>query len=115
MTTPPADPPEGDLGDRVERLETGQSSIIAKLDQLLTGPAKPKDDELDASINGRPGTVAEQVQAELKRRDDEAAAKATADADKAERQTLRERLAKLAEAPPVRPVPRRERLMWGKQ
>jgi hypothetical protein len=108
------DPPEGDLTDRVERLETGQTSILGKLDQLLAG-AHGKAEEHEEAKLGRPTSVADQVQAELDRRDAEAAAKATADADRAERQTLAQRLAKLAEAPPVRPEPRRQRYMWGRR
>jgi len=109
------DPPEGDLGDRVDRLETGQSSIIAKLDQLISGGTGKKADPPEGQPGGRPLTVAEQVQAELARGADDATAKAEKDAEKTERQTIKERLAKLTEAPPVRPVPRRERAMWGKQ
>jgi hypothetical protein len=108
------DPPGGDLTDRVERLETGQTSILAKLDQLLAG-AHGKAEKHEEQVLGRPSSVEEQVRMELERRDKEAADKAAADKDKAERESIAERLAKLTEAKPQPPQPRRQRAMWGKR
>jgi hypothetical protein len=109
------DPPEGDLGDRVDRLETGQGRIEAKIDQLIggTGPTTTASD--GDQPGGRPSDVAEQVRMELEARDRKAAEKAEKDAEKNERQTIRERLAKLTEAPPKQPQPRRQRFMWGER
>jgi hypothetical protein len=106
------DPPEGDLGDRVDRLETGQGQIMAKLDQLIGG-AHSKAEQHQEDKLGRPSTMEDMVRAELARKDQETAAKAEKDADKSERQTIKETLARLTEAKPVQPQPRRQRVMWG--
>ena len=104
--------PEDDLTDRVERLETGQQSIIDKLDELLkSGHAKAEkheEDKLD-----RPTTIAEQVRAELARAEEEKAAEQKRVEKEAEQETLAQRLARLEESPPVQPQPRRQRIMWG--
>jgi hypothetical protein len=110
------DPPEGgDLTDRVERLESGQSRILGKLDQLLSGTGKAHEaaEEHEERRLDRPSSIEEQVRAELARADEEKAKAAEADADKTERQTIRETLAKLTEVPPRQPQPRRQRAMWG--
>ncbi len=106
------DPPQGDLPDRVDRLEDGQSKILAKLDELIGG-AHGKASEHTEDKLGRPSAIEDQVRAELERRDREAADKAAAAADKSEREAIKEAVAKLTEAPPRQPQPRRQRLMWG--
>ncbi len=108
------DPPENDLTGRVEHLETGQSQIMAKLDQLLAGAHGKAAGHTEQRLD-RPSSVEEQVRMELERKDKEAADKAAKDGEKAERETLAQRLAKLEEAPPVQPQPRRQRVMWGKR
>ena len=109
------DPGEGDLGDRVTSLETGQSRILSRLDELLAGSLHKKAEEHEESKLGRPSSIQEQVAAELKRAEEEKAAQAAKDGEKAERLTLAQRLAKLEEQPPVQPQPRRQRAMWGKR
>jgi hypothetical protein len=105
----------GALEDRVERLETGQSKILSKLDELLGTGSKThaaaqhhQEQRLD-----RPTTIEEQVRAELARKDAEAKAAADSDAEKSERQTIKDQLAKLTEAKPAVPQPKRQRVMWG--
>lgn len=105
------------LEDRVERLESGQNKILNKLDELLGSgsPAQAKAQERQAEHLDRPSSVQEMVQAELRKADQERKAAADAEADKSERQTIRETLAKLTEAKPEQPQPRRQRVMWGKR
>lgn len=102
------------LEDRVEHLEEGQNKILAKLDDLLGGVHDKAAEHTEERL-GRPATIEEQVKAELERRDAEAAAKKAKEEEKSEQQSLREMLAKLTEAKPVQPQPRRQRLMWGKR
>jgi hypothetical protein len=84
------------------------SSLETKVDTLLeklhAGGAQATAAKLDA-----PQTVADQVQAELDRRD--AAAKA-AERDN-EFAQVKEELAKLKETPPVEPLRRVTRIMFG--
>jgi hypothetical protein len=108
------------IEDRVEQLETGQGRLMAKLDEILgivgTGSkAHAAAQAREERHLSRPTTVEEQVRAELDRKEQAAADKTRADDDKTERQTMRETLAKLTEAKPVQPQPRRQRVMWGKQ
>lgn len=100
------------LEDRVEKLETGQQSIIGKLDELLTAGHRKAEEHQETRL-GRPTSVEDQVRAELERKDREAAEKADKDAERAERESIKERLAKLAEVAPAAPQPRRQRFMWG--
>jgi hypothetical protein len=111
------DPATPDLEDRVESLETGQSKILSKLDEILGISGKPHKaaEQREEQHLDRPTTVQEQVRAELARADAERKAQADADAEKSEQQTMRETLAKLTEAKPAQPQPRRQRTMWGKQ
>jgi hypothetical protein len=108
---PETDP---DLTGRVESLETGQGKILAKLDELLGG-AHAKAEKHEERRLDRPSTVEEQVRAELDRKDREAKSAAEKDAEKSERESMRETLAKLTEAAPVQPQPRRQRVMWGQR
>jgi xanthine dehydrogenase iron-sulfur cluster and FAD-binding subunit A len=112
MADTPPEPPEGDHGDRIDRLERGQTSILGKLDELIGG-AHAKAEQHEAGHLGRPTSVEEQVRAELDRADAARKAQAEHDADKADRQSIRERLAALTETAPVAPQPRRQRFMWG--
>jgi hypothetical protein len=106
------------LEDRVESLESGQSKILSKLDELL-GSGTRREPGAEDETSGRPASVEEQVRMELERKEREAADKAAKDAEGEERKTLREQLAevraKMAERPPQQPQPRRERVMWGKR
>lgn len=106
----------GNLGERVDRLEDGQNRIVSKLDQLLgirSGKSGSMDDDGAERPGGRPASIEEQVRAELQRADDERAKQAGAEAEKSEREQIKEQLAKLTEVKPAQPQPRRQRLMWG--
>ena len=108
---------EDGLEDRVERLESGQSKILSKLDELLGSGSKAHEtaEQHTEQRLDRPSTIEEQVRAELQRAEQEKAKQADAEKDKSERQTIREQLAKLTEAKPQAPQPRRQRVMWGKR
>lgn len=109
------DPSTANLDERVGRLETGQQTLTEKLDQVLAAVTRRpgKDDDPAPGPSGRPGSIAEQVQAELARAKQEAAAAEAAEAEKSDREQIKEQLAKLKEAPPVQPQRRSERVMWG--
>jgi hypothetical protein len=113
--------PQAGLEDRVESLETGQSRISAKIDEILglvSGKAakvhKAAEQHEETKL-GRPSTIAEQVRAELAEAEQDKAAKDAAQQQQTEQQQIREQIAKLTEAKPVQPQPRRQRVMWGKQ
>jgi hypothetical protein len=112
-----ADEPQTDAGleDRVEKLETGQNRILSKLDELIgTGsPAHDKAQEHQEKHLDRPSTIEEQVRSELAKAEADKKAAADKDAEKTERQTVLQTLAKLTEARPEQPQPRRQRIMWG--
>lgn len=117
MTTPPG-PDPGTLETRVGRLENGHDQMTRKLDEILgiISGEKPGDPAPPGpGPGGRPGSVAEQVRAELARAEQEHARQKAENDQKTEQQTMAQRLAKLEEKKPEAPQPRRERLMFGKR
>jgi hypothetical protein len=100
MTEQPAD-----TETRMDRLER-------KLDQLLAG-GQAKAQAHQAEHLDRPTEVQEQVRMELERAEQEKSDKAARDGEKAERETMAQRLARLEEQAPLPPQPRRQRIMWG--
>lgn len=103
---------DGDL--TLAGVEDHLNKVDAKLDQLLDRIHGKAADHQETKLD-RPSSVQEQVQAELARAEREAAASKAAEEEKSEREQIREQLAKLSEAPPAPPEPRRQRLMWGKR
>lgn len=105
----------GNLDERVDRLEAGQDTLSQKLDQILgivtSKPAAPEG--TGTSPGGRPPDVESMVRAELARAEHERKAAADAEAEKSDRETIKEQLAKLREAAPVPPQPRAQRVIWG--
>ena len=97
MTTPPDPQPAPDTGldQRVSQLETGQQSILAKLDQLLTGPADPPEPERP-EVN-----IADEIRRQL------------AEARTREPKPKAEPARQEPEQPPKAPVRRVTKLMWG--
>jgi hypothetical protein len=111
-----SDDDEGGLDARVDRLETGQSQIVARLDQLIGGKSSSAAGDDDPELpDGRPADVAEQVRAELARAEHERAEQQAKSDREAEHETMKQRLAKLTEVTPAPPQPRRQRAMWGKR
>lgn len=103
MTTPPEPaPPPADTGldQRVSTLETGQQTILSKLDQLLTGPEQPAEPEQPAV------SISEEIRRQLAERD--AKAKKDKPAEPAAPAAIE------PEKPPVPPVLRRHKIMgWA--
>jgi len=95
--------------------ETRIDRIERKLDELLAGrtPAHDAAQARQEQHLDRPSSIEEQVRMELERAEKDKAAAADKDAEKTERQTIRETLAKLTEQKPQQPQPRRQRVMWG--
>ena len=113
-----SDTDTGSVEERVDRLEAGQQTLSDKLDQLIgmvsrkpPGHADERDGPTGSA--GRPASIEEQVQAELARAERERQAAADAQAEKSDREQIKDQLAKLREAPPVQPQRRSERVMWG--
>jgi len=107
-----------DLEDRVESLETGQGKISSKLDELISmlgtgSKAHAAAEAHEEKHLDRPSTIEEQVRAELERAEAEKAKAAEGEAQKSEWQQMKDNVAKLTEAKPVAPQPRRQRVMWG--
>jgi chromosome segregation ATPase len=105
------EPSVDDLAQRQDRIENKLDELLASL--KAGGSTQAKAEEHQEEKLGRPSTIAEQVQMELDARDKAKADKAEKDAEKTERESIKERLAKLTETPPARPQPRRQRVMWG--
>jgi hypothetical protein len=104
------------LADRVEHLESGQDRILSRLDELLgTGGIHKKAAAAEERRLDRPATIEEQVRMELERKEREDGERKDRESEKSERQSMRETLAKLTEAKPEQPQPRRQRVMWGKR
>jgi hypothetical protein len=94
--TEPAPEPDSGLDQRVAKLEEGQTSILSKLNQLLTGPVDPPEPERP-EIN---------IQEEIRR---QLAAARAKDKPKAEPAAARPE----PEQPPKPPIRRVTKLIWG--
>jgi hypothetical protein len=93
--------------NRLDRLEHMMEQLLA---------ARPDHDKAQARQEqhlDRPSTVEEQVRMELAKAKTAEQDAADKDSEKSERQTIKDTLAKLTEAKPEQPQPRRQRLMWG--
>lgn len=119
----PKAPPDGSgdgqqdkaLADRVDALETGQSSLADKLDQVIgiLGGKEGGGHDGQPTGDGEPGapTIAHEIRAQLDKRDREAAA-AKADSDRNSTiAELQAKVAELTEQPPADVPTRRARLM----
>lgn len=117
------EPKTGDVtrtdAERIDSLETKVDSHDGKLDEILGlikgGIGGRKDGDGDEGPPARPGSVREQVRAELAAHEAEAKRQADSDSTKSEVASLREQVAALAERRPEIPQRRRERFMWGKR
>lgn len=111
-TEPVTEAHDGSQEDRLERVESKVDRLAGLVEKIL-----PTHDEAEAHTEkhlDRGSSVAEQVQAELDKRDRLAAEQQAADAEKADAESFRERLARLEEKPPAPPRLRRTALLgWG--
>ena len=107
------------LSHRVNELESGQSAISAKVDQILGLLGKDKDkvhgaaeQHTEAKLD-RPSNVADEIRQQLDERDRKTREDAEKQAAGSELAELRAKVAELTEKPPE-PMPRRiEKIMWG--
>ena len=107
-TTQATDPPGTD-DQRLDRLEDTQREqgvilerIEAALSRLVPGSHAEAQQRTEEHLD-RGSSIKEQVEAELARRDKEAADRQAADAERADRETIREAAARLREKPPAPP------------
>ena len=110
-----ADPPETDANDheRIERVEGKLDALIDTVNKLLPGSRAEAEERTGERLD-RGSTVEEQVRAELARAKREEAEAAARDKEKAESETVQQRLARLEETPPAPPSLRRTKLLgWG--
>lgn len=114
------DPAAASTSQRLEDLEHRQDTLTEKVDEILglvrgrgraSEPSAPPAGGASADSQAA-ASVAEQVQAELAREREAAQRQAAADADKADREAIKEQLARLQETPP-RPKPRRATALLG--
>lgn len=107
MTTPPDPPPappaDAGLETRVSSLETGQTTILGKLDDMLGFLKSTPDAPAEAQPENHAASIADEVRKQLDQRD-KAKPKAEPAAPKA---------AELTEKTPVAPVRRVTKFIWG--
>ena len=101
-------PSNAELEQRVSGVESKLDLILEKLSGGGTVPATG-----DPDPPAGPGSIAEQIRAQLAERDKAAASKADADAAEHRIKTVEERLEGMAERTPQPPERRVERMMWG--
>ena len=106
--TEDAAPSNAELDQRVSGVESKLDLILDKLSGSSSTPQAPAADP-----PAGPGSIAEQIRAQLAERDKAAASKADADAAEHRIKTVEERLEGMAERTPQPPERRIERMMWG--
>jgi hypothetical protein len=105
-------PAEGTDHERLGRVESAVDRIEQALSRVL--PTREEAQEHEADKLDRPSNVAEQVRAELDKAKREQEAADRAAAERGEMETLKERVARLAETPPAPPSLRRVKVLgWG--
>lgn len=116
-TDPPeegAPPPAAGLDQRVESLEHGQESLGHKLDKILGIVSGGPDDD-DPGDGGQPAgapNIAEEIRAQLDKRDREAKDAADKASLTDELGQVKAKVAELAEKPPA-PMPRKIEKIMG--
>lgn len=114
--TTEADPPAG-TEDRLDRLETDVSEVKGDIKQilakLLPGNHAEAEHRTEEHLD-RGSSLEDRVRAELARARKEDQDKTAADREKADAESMKERLARLEETPPAPPRSRRTALLgWG--
>lgn len=109
-TTPPA---AAELDQRVESLEHGQESLSHKLDRILGVLSDgPGDDPGDGGQPAGAPNIAEEIRAQIDKRDREAKDAADKAALTDELGQVKAKIAELAEKPPA-PMPRKIEKIMG--
>jgi hypothetical protein len=103
------------MPDEPADTETRLDRLERKLDELLAGenPGHATAQAHEERHLDRPSSIEEQVRMELAKAEREQQAAAEKDAEKSERQQIKDNLAKMMEQKPAPPQPRRQRVMWG--
>jgi len=101
-TTEATDPPDDVDGERFERLEAKVDALADAISRLVPDSHAEAQHRTEEHLD-RGSSIKEQVEAELARRDKEAADRQAADAERADRETIREAAARLREKPPAPP------------
>lgn len=113
------DPPEGDLEDRVERLEGGIGRIQRMLEQVIGTDTKAHEvaEEHQEERLGRPSDMKQMIQMELEAKERKAAEAAAKQAEADEQKSVKEDVAamkaKMMEAKPVTPIRRITKVVWN--
>lgn len=113
----PAPPAPADEGSRLGRLEERVTKLADAVAKIVPGSHAEAQQRTEDRLD-RPSSVQAEVRAELERARQEEAAAAAAQQQQqqaqSEAQELRDQVARLAEAKPHAPVPRRTRILgWG--
>ena len=101
-------PSNAELEQRVSGVESKLDLILDKLSGSSSTPQAPAADP-----PAGPGSIAEQIRAQLAERDKASADQASADAAEQRVKTIEDRLEGMAERTPQPPERRIERMMWG--
>jgi hypothetical protein len=95
--------------NRLDRIEAAVDKLTAAVSGILPGSRKEAGDRLERRLD-RPSTVQEQVEAELAKREKDAADQKR----NSEHEDLKSQVAKLSERPPAEPARRATKLLgWG--
>ena len=112
-TTSEATEPDETTSERLSHVEAAVDRIEQALARVLPGSHAEAEQRTERRLD-RGSSVEEQVRAELDKAKREEEAAARADAEKAEGESMKERLARLEEKPPAPPSSRRTALLgWG--
>jgi hypothetical protein len=112
-TAPPAGTAPAKDGSRLDRIEQKVERLADAVAAIVPGSHAEAEQRTGDRLD-RPSSVQAEVRAELERARQEEAAAAAAQQQQTEAQQLREQVARLSEAKPHAPVPRRMRLLgWG--
>lgn len=99
--------------ERIVAVESAVERIERAVSSLIPGSHREAEQRTEARLD-RGSTVEDQVRAELERAKQEERAQAAKDAERAEGESLKERLARLEEKPPAPPRSRRTAMLgWG--
>lgn len=112
-TTSEASAPDESTSERLSHVEAAVDRIESALARIVPGSHGEAEQRTQARLD-RPSSVEEQVRAELAKADREKQAAAARDAERADAESVKERIARLEEKPPAPPRSRRTAALgWG--
>lgn len=102
-----------DEGERLDRVEDKLDALAAAVAKLVPGSHAEAEKRTEGRLD-RASSVEEAVQAELEKRDRLEAEKRAKETERAEGESMKERLARLEEKPPAPPRSRKTAALgWG--